>query len=263
MLPWFSLYIRGFSSFFGISHFTSFMSFFLYIHNFSKNPGIFTPSRWIFSRIDSHIVINIPKFTLSLTSISTNAPKFLINSLLCSYKFHFLFSSFDLFYMQMSFSFLMCTFIEEERKPVNDKLQHNNGKPITIVWQAPHWYQGLYCYRFHYFHSTWTIAAVSAFTNLQALWCFIWRRIDPDFRYCGFFRPKKTCNCPILPLIQIHLRNHKKLSSIPDDFLCMKCFFFRKCEYRDRRSISDADHHSGGMKPHASYRHPHILYLLI
>lgn len=77
-----------------------------------------------------------------------------------------------------------------------------------------------------------------------------------------FFRPKKTCNCPILPLIQIHLRNHKKLSSIPDDFLCMKRFLFRKCEYRNRRSISGADHH-GGMKPHASYRHPHILYLLI
>ena len=84
----------------------------------------------------------------------------------------------------------------------------------------------------------------------------------PDFRYCGFFGPKKTCNCPILPLIQIHLRNHKKLSSIPDDFLCMKCFLFRKCEYRDKRSISGADHH-GGMKPHASYRHPQILYLLI
>ena len=124
---------------------------------FSKNPGIFTPSRWIFSRIDSnsvidsHIVINIPKFTLSLTSISTNAPKFLINSLLWSYKFHFLFSSFDLFYMQMSFSFLMCTFIEEERKPVNDKLQHNNGKLITIMWQAPHWYQSFYCYCFTIF----------------------------------------------------------------------------------------------------------------
>lgn len=103
---------------------------------------------------------------------------------------------------------------------------------------------------------------LSPLTNLQALWCFIWRRIDSDFRHCHFFRPKKTCNCPILPLIQIHLLNHKKLSSIPNDFLCMKCFLFRKCEYRDRRSISGADHH-GGMKPHASYRHPHILYLLI
>jgi len=27
----------------------------------------------------------------------------------------------------------MCTFIEEERKPVNDKLQHNNGMLITIM----------------------------------------------------------------------------------------------------------------------------------
>lgn len=115
----------------------------------------------------------------------------------------------------------------------------------------------------HYFHSTRMIATVSAFTNLQALWCFIWRRIDPDFRYCVFFVRRRPAIVPFLPLIQIHLRNHKKLSSISDDFLCMKRFFFRKCEYRDRRSISGADHHSGGMKPHASYRHPHILYLLI
>ena len=78
----------------------------------------------------------------------------------------------------------------------NDKLQHNNGKPITIMWQAPHWYQGLYCYRFHYFHSTWTIAAISAFTNLQALWCFIWRRIDSDFRYCVFFVRRRPAIVP-------------------------------------------------------------------
>ena len=64
------------------------------------------------------------------------------------------------------------------------------------------------------------------------------RRIDPDFRCCRFFRPKEACNGSILSLVQIHLRNHKELSSIPGDFLCMQCFLFGKSEHRDRRSIS-------------------------